>query len=693
LSFLTVASINRQYYAVIWIKLYMFLIHKKGSLFFFTVLILLLGTIMLKGLTVYAASDNEECAEIKSDQRNEQTTRTNKATYPCNNCDLIFRRQSYLDRHNCKNTKKKTKNLLYECKKCTACFPTEYDLIRHQTVHLQYRPFVCKICNKAFKSDLYLIKHERRHIKKKLFVCKICDRSFEREIELNVHNIKDHGQTEEHLAFMCEYAGCYKAYQFKEALDRHIKYMHLSHNNSSEAAALPLEDLSPTSPDGETYFNFTCDKCNQSYKYKTSLDRHKQLKHLPCGSQVRDPKALKVHEAGCVTCQNAKKPQELICPKPTRTIRFVYHNATKPKKPKKIKEPKRPKKIKESKKPKEPGEPKNQSEVNDLLNEFSTTCTNIIFTMRENLLMAENSISNNDYRFIELAFMTVANNIITFNQLIPAFQSADSKITGNRNTPKFEMILSIFEPEILISLSHGQSVEHLIIDIRQRINNVSDYILEIIKDWQAELENTNIDSSEKILNEGYEIIWLQDNDINDENLDKKTELNNQTLNTHLTNDCFKQLTGDWDKIIRTTKENLLEIASKMSDYDYSDAVTIFDNILQHISELKQLIPSLQYTDFIVTGNKNISKIETASIMLKYFEVVTLTDCLNDEKLIDHILRQIDTSAEYLCEVFDSWRSALLESKSINSPNTDSPISPEDYLTTPADYYASAKVNQ
>ncbi|NXL15001.1 ZN623 protein, partial [Setophaga kirtlandii] len=49
------------------------------------------------------------------------------------------------------------------CRQCKKRFYTSSDLIKHQRIHSDERPFQCPQCKKGFKQNSVLIAHRRVH--------------------------------------------------------------------------------------------------------------------------------------------------------------------------------------------------------------------------------------------------------------------------------------------------------------------------------------------------------------------------------------------------------------------------------------------------------------------------------------------------------------------------------------------------
>ncbi|MCY4329124.1 MAG: C2H2-type zinc finger protein [Endozoicomonadaceae bacterium] len=470
----------------------MFLIQKKGSLFFFTVLILLLCIIMPNGLTVYAASNDIECADIYSDQPTNLTVKKKRIVYVCPDCQTTFTRENYLNRHNCPNRKEEKKKNLYECSECNACFMEKRSLIRHAVIHQPKMPFKCNICNQSFKADFYLNRHLKQHLQKKIFTCNVCNKSFKEKVELILHQTTEHQQTTE-AVFKCTHDNCHKVYLYKTHLDNHIKNKH------------KLEISQIEEPPCE----YSCDLCNATYKNKISLTRHKKFKHLPCGKEFVNLTNLRLHQKNCTICQ---KTIEKLQPSLMVSIQIsilprgltsstgilqpngneltatdeqsVHDNCANT-----IYQ----RTVSQENNISDPC--LNHPNINNSVSIFLEKCAEIIFDIKVNLLATKDNISKDDDSTARINLTSVTENIIQLNQLIPLFQSIDSEITKNNNTANIEIISDTLRDDALISLSNHNNAEDLI-SIHQQVNKVFTCLLEIFEDWQLNLLQTrNINSS------------------------------------------------------------------------------------------------------------------------------------------------------------------------------------------------------
>ena len=85
------------------------------------------------------------------------------------------------------NLKKHTDKLPFECKICNKSFQRKDDLERHIRIHSGHRPFACEVCKRSFKRADHLKKHMVVHTRERPFYCMICSSDFMRKSDLNRH--------------------------------------------------------------------------------------------------------------------------------------------------------------------------------------------------------------------------------------------------------------------------------------------------------------------------------------------------------------------------------------------------------------------------------------------------------------------------------------------------------------------------
>ncbi|XP_078534947.1 uncharacterized protein LOC144821595 isoform X2 [Lissotriton helveticus] len=80
---------------------------------------------------------------------------------------------------------------IFSCNHCNKIFGNKVDLLTHQTIHTDHKPFACEECGNGFIQEGYLLSHQRiihdEKIKKKLHICYECGKILTRNINLQNH--------------------------------------------------------------------------------------------------------------------------------------------------------------------------------------------------------------------------------------------------------------------------------------------------------------------------------------------------------------------------------------------------------------------------------------------------------------------------------------------------------------------------
>jgi uncharacterized Zn-finger protein len=180
----------------------------------------------------------------------------------------------------------KSRNV-FKCDSCSKMFTHKHNLVVHQRIHTQNRPFVCDFCGKRFTVSGKCLRHRRMHTGEKCFECDTCGKRFSEKFGLKRH-IRIHSGEK---LFICETCG--KAFS-----DRSNFLVHNSRYHGDEEP-------------------FKCDVCGVSVREHGSLERHRR-KHSGenpficdiCGKHFFDKrdivKHLKTHMSErpfvCVIC-------------------------------------------------------------------------------------------------------------------------------------------------------------------------------------------------------------------------------------------------------------------------------------------------------------------------------------------------------------------------------------------------------
>lgn len=81
----------------------------------------------------------------------------------------------------------------FECSQCHKRFTRKQNLISHEMIHKDLRPYFCPTCERAFRRKHDMRRHQKLHLHKKPFVCSKCGRSFSRGDALLRHEKSQSG--------------------------------------------------------------------------------------------------------------------------------------------------------------------------------------------------------------------------------------------------------------------------------------------------------------------------------------------------------------------------------------------------------------------------------------------------------------------------------------------------------------------
>ncbi|XP_022818915.1 zinc finger and SCAN domain-containing protein 12-like isoform X5 [Spodoptera litura] len=169
-------------------------------------------------------------------------------SFPCENCDKIFRSSNARNEHQA-NVHMKVKR--HRCPHCSEAFRNYFQRNKHiAAVHgLKLKEFKCTMCPKVFTISGKLGVHIRAvHLKLKRYSCDVCDWKFYSKSELKDHMVKHGGERK----YQCSI--CKKAYARKYTLSEHMRI----HANDRR---------------------FVCTICGRSFIQNCSLKHHMKIHH------------------------------------------------------------------------------------------------------------------------------------------------------------------------------------------------------------------------------------------------------------------------------------------------------------------------------------------------------------------------------------------------------------------------------
>lgn len=169
-------------------------------------------------------------------------------SFPCEDCDKIFRSSNSKNEHYA-TVHKKVKR--HRCPHCTETFRNYFQRNKHvSSVHnLKLKEFKCSMCPKVFTLSGKLGVHVRTvHLKLKRHGCDVCEWKFYSKSELKEHMVRHGGERK----FQCSI--CKKAYARKYTLREHMRI----HENDRR---------------------FVCTICGRSFVQNCSLKHHTKVHH------------------------------------------------------------------------------------------------------------------------------------------------------------------------------------------------------------------------------------------------------------------------------------------------------------------------------------------------------------------------------------------------------------------------------
>ena len=149
----------------------------------------------------------------KKHEGNKQSEKTKVQikTFPCDDCDKVWKWQWELKRHMRTHSRPPTKQETernFECTghSCNKRFRLKNDLKQHMRLHTGENLLSCDICQKKFTSKYAILHHVAVHIGAKQFQCALCGNHFTQPANLRTHVKNKHGDNTD-LNNQCKYCG------------------------------------------------------------------------------------------------------------------------------------------------------------------------------------------------------------------------------------------------------------------------------------------------------------------------------------------------------------------------------------------------------------------------------------------------------------------------------------------------------
>lgn len=254
------------------------------------------------------------------------------ACYPCEQCQVAFPRQDYLDVHKAvhdesvpnnfninyvdlhtqiTNIEKNEDDNNIKCNKCGQSF-TQKRLLLHHIILLHGITFECKLCEELCETKHRCWAHQRSHenqiVKKSdecTYQCKLCPKSFRSKANLDKHDLISHSdghvisfpcdqckkifssnsfltkhkENSHAINFMCSHDGCRRGFPTEDKLEMHLlvheekSFMcnicgKLFNNRGNFQGHMNVHD---------TERKYECEVCKKAFKTKDVLGKHKRI--------------------------------------------------------------------------------------------------------------------------------------------------------------------------------------------------------------------------------------------------------------------------------------------------------------------------------------------------------------------------------------------------------------------------------
>ncbi len=506
------------------------------------------------------------CHEIFSKENDLNRHKCKKTTKPiqkpsfeCSVCKTCFYKQSDLTAHELLHTLDTEEKKPFVCKICNTDFTIKNNFKTHmKNVHKE--PFTEKDCGEVFKSVEALEQYKNSILYENFFQCKKCTKYFQHEAEFIQHQIQNHQQPPEKVIYTCDHPGCNKTYIKRHNLSRHKHFKHLPcgremgnyadlkvHQQSCEQCqnVMKPEQLATIKkakqlPDNKIIKSFKCNKCDKSFQHeaqliqhqmhehqqlsskviytcdhpgcnevyidRNSLNRHKNLKHLPCGKEFKTYAGIKAHKQNCQQCQDFAESKKLktIKAKPLTDDQILSAkdkaDNTQPEENESTGIAKQlvqnndlntPIEIMLSSQNIENNHSPDEPESDNWISWLIVSCPKLISAITDNLSIIKNFIDNANYQDAASTFVIVTTTISDLNKCFSKFKFIDSSCTENRNTAKIDMMCNTLKEIECFIMKDFFDKKYSTTYILQKTEQITKTMNEIFADWRSALQSKN----------------------------------------------------------------------------------------------------------------------------------------------------------------------------------------------------------
>ncbi|MCY4329119.1 MAG: hypothetical protein OXC48_03400, partial [Endozoicomonadaceae bacterium] len=440
---------------------------------------------------------------------------------------------------------------------CNVGFYFKCNLISHLK-DMHKGPFTDEDCGEAFKSVEELEQYKNSILCKKSFKCEICKQYFQYRAKLIQHQIEDHRLTTEEVIYVCGYPGC-----------------------------------------------------NEAYMQRSSLIKHQNFKHLPCGEEMITYDDLKVHRQSCEQCEN-----------------FVGH-----------------KKLTNIKTKRSPD--------NEILKSFKCEICKEIFQREAQLI--QHQIQEHQLpprKIIYECNYPGCNQVYIDQESLHRHQNFKHLPCGTKvvnhaglkaHKQSCQQCQNFVKPKRLKTTKGKRLSDDKILSAKDKTDNTQPEENKSTRIAKQPIKNNDLNTTSEI------------------RLSSQSIKDNHSPDEYESDNWIFLLTIACPEFIRTITNNLLTTKNFIDNHNYQDAASTFSTAMITILNLKNCFSKFKFIDSSCTENNNTTKIDTMCNTLKEIEDFILKNFPGKKDSITDILQKIETITKTMHEIFADWQ-LVLQSK-------------------------------